>query len=490
MKIYNGYERLGRNYSLLNDDYEYTMGGGYLLSEQNQKQAAFDIFFRKVPNEGGYSVMAGLDKIIAYIQNLKFTERELDYFRRKGHDEKFIDYMRNFKFTGTIMAVPDGTPIFPNEPIITVIAPIIEAQILETCLLSIINGATEHATGARRIIEATPKGVPVMEFGSRRADGPEAAVDASIYGLMAGCAGTSNTLAANMLNIEALGTMAHSWVESFDTELEAFITFAKIYPNNCTLLVDTYDTLRSGIPNAIATFKYMKEKGLPLDNIGIRIDSGDLVYLSQEARKMFINAGFPQAKIVLSNGLNAKSIKALVDNKAEFDSLGVGDNISKPEGRMGCVYKLVATYQDGIWVPKIKLSEDEIKIVNPDYKKLYRAFDDDTGYAIADIMKRQNEPLNPKEMIIVSPTNYLKKKKITNFKLVELQKPIFVNGQLVYDDPDIFTKQSYCNSEMQKIYPEVRREECPEIYHVSGTQEYVKFKNGMIEEAKRMSLKL
>jgi len=490
MKIYNGYERLGRNYSLLNDDYEYTMGGGYLLSEQNQKQAAFDIFFRKVPNEGGYSVMAGLDKIIPYIQNLKFTERELDYFRRKGHDEKFIDYMRNFKFTGTIMAVPDGTPIFPNEPIITVIAPIIEAQILETCLLSIINGATEHATGARRIIEATPKGVPVMEFGSRRADGPEAAVDASIYGLIAGCAGTSNTLAADMLNIEALGTMAHSWVESFDTELEAFITFAKIYPNNCTLLVDTYDTLRSGIPNAIATFKYMKEKGLPLDNIGIRIDSGDLVYLSQEARKMFINAGFPQAKIVLSNGLNAKSIKALIDNKAEFDSLGVGDNISKPEGRMGCVYKLVATYQDGIWIPKIKLSEDEIKIVNPDYKKLYRAFDADTGYAIADIMKRQNEPLNPKEMIIVSPTNYLKKKKITNFKLVELQKPIFVNGRLVYDDPDIFTKQSYCNSEMQKIYPEVRREECPETYHVSGTQEYVKFKNGMIEETKRMSLKL
>lgn len=490
MKIYNGYERLGRNYSLFNDEYEYSMGCGYYLAHKGNEEAVFDIFFRKIPSDGGYAVMAGLDKIIPFIENLSFTERELAYLQRKGYPKDFIEYMKNFKFTGTIMAVPDGTPVFPNEPIITVKAPIIEAQILETCLLSIVNGAMEHATGARRIIEATPENVPVMEFGSRRADGPEAGVDASIYGIMAGCVGTSNTLAADMLNMKALGTMAHSWVESFDTELESFKTFADIYPDNCVLLVDTIDTLRSGIPNAIKTFQYMKEKGLPLDNIGIRIDSGDLTYLSKEARKILIAAGFPQAKIVLSNGLNAKSIKSLIETGAEFDSLGVGDNISKPEGRMGCVYKLVALRKKQLWIPKIKVSEDEIKTTNPDYKKLYRAFDADTGYAIADVMKSHNEPLSKGDMILVSPTNYLKRKKITNFKLVELQRPIFVNGRLVYDDPDILAKRAYCAAEMNKIYPETRREECPQTYHVSGTENYVALKNKMIEEAKRISLKI
>lgn len=497
MKTYNGVERLGRNYSLFNDEYEYTMAGGYLLSGKKDEEAVFDVFFRKVPNEGGYAVMAGLDKVIPFIENLRFTENELDYFRRAGYKKEVIDYFKNFKFTGTITAVPDGTPVFPNEPLLTVHAPIIEAQILETCILSIINGAMEHATGARRIIEATPKNVsvmhyaskPVMEFGSRRADGPEAGIDAAIYGIMAGCAGTSNTFVANMLNIKALGTMAHSFVESFDTELEAFKTFVSIYPDNAVLLVDTYDTLRSGVPNAIKTFEYMKEKGLPLDKIGIRIDSGDLTYLSREARRMLESAGFPQAKIVLSNGLNAKSIKSLIVTGAEFDSLGVGDNISKPEGRMGCVYKEVAIRKNGVWIPKIKLSEDEIKIVNPDYKTLYRAFDKDTGYAICDIMKRKGEPLCPSDMIVVSPTNYLKKKKITNFELVEMQKPIFVNGKLVYDDPSIFEKQDYCHKEMAKIYPEVRREEMPQNYHVSGTEDYVKFKNEMIENAKRISLR-
>lgn len=489
MKTYNGIERLPRNYSLFNDEYEYTMAGAYLLNGKKDEEAVFDVFFRKIPNQGGYAVMAGLDKIIPFIENLKFTERELDYFRRAGYKEEVIEYFRNFKFTGTITAIPDGTPVFPNEPLLTVHAPIIEAQLLETCILSIINGAMEHATGARRIIEATPRNVPVMEFGSRRADGCEAGIDASIYGIMAGCAGTSNSLAANMLNIKALGTMAHSFVESFDTELEAFKTFAEIYPDNCILLVDTFDTLRSGIPNAIKTFEYMKEKGLSLDKIGIRIDSGDLTYLSREARKMLVNAGFPQAKIVLSNGLNAKSIKGLIDTGAEFDSLGVGDNISKPEGRMGCVYKEVAINKNGIWIPKIKLSEDEVKIVNPDFKTLYRAYDKDTGFAICDVMKRKGEALKAEDMIVVSPSNYLKKKKISNFLLVEMQKPIFVNGKCVYEDPTIFEKQAYCEAEMKRIYPEVRREEMPQNYHVSATESYVRFKNEMIENAKRISLR-
>ncbi len=506
MKLYNGYEneRLPRNYSLLSDQYQFNMGCGYLLAGKEKDEAVFDVFFRKVPTNGGYAVMAGLDKVIPFIENLKFDERELDYFRRNNYPEQFINYLKNFKFHGTITAVPDGTPVFPNEPLLTVKAPIIEAQILETCILSIINGAMEHATGARRIIEATPdkkdvyiieneRGekdpLAVMEFGLRRADGPEAGIDASIYGIMAGCAGTSNVMVANMLNVKALGTMAHSWVEAFDNEYDAFLNYAGIYPNNCILLVDTYDTLRSGIPNAIKVFNYMKEAGMPLDNIGIRIDSGDLAYLSKEARKMLNEAGFPQAKICLSNGLTAKTIGDLVAQGAEFDSLGVGDNISKPEGRMGCVYKLVAEGHNGIWIPKIKLSNDTIKIVNPDHKTLYRAIDRETGYAIADIMTRKGEKITKDNLLIVSPQDYLKSRTINNFDLIELQKPIFVDGELVYEDPDIMVKKAYCNQEMAKLYPEVRRENKPHEYHVSGTKEYVDFKNNMIEEHHKLVLK-
>ena len=482
MKIYNGYERLARNYTLLTDEYEYTMANGYLLNGKEGDEAVFDVFFRKVPNEGGYAVMAGLDKIIPFIENLKFDERELDYFRRKGYGEEFIKYLKNFKFTGDIYAIPDGTPVFPNEPLVTVKAPLIEAQIVETAILSIINGAMEHATGARRIIEATPKGVGVMEFGARRADGTEAAIDASIYGIMAGCVGTSNVMAADMLNLKAMGTQAHSWIESYNTELDAFMAYARVYPDNCILLVDTIDTLRSGIPNAIKTFKWMKENNIDTSHIGVRIDSGDLAYLSKETRKMLDAAGFPQAKICLSNGLTDKTIESLIRQGAKFDSLGVGDNISKPDGRMGCVYKEVAL--NGM--PKIKLSNDAIKIVNPDYKKLYRAYDKDSGYAIADIMTRQNEDINLDELIIVSPTNMLKRTTINNFELVKLQKPIFINGKLVYNDPDIMKKREYCNKQMETLYPEVKRIEKPHGYFVDGTEEYVKFKNEMIINAKKL----
>ena len=482
MKIYNGYERLPRNYTLLSDEYEFTMANGYLVNGKENDEAVFDVFFRKVPNEGGYAIMAGLDKIIPYIENLKFGERELDYFRRKGYSNEFINYLKNFKFTGDIYAIPDGTPVFPNEPLLTVKAPLIEAQIVETAILSIINGAMEHATGARRIIEATPKGVGVMEFGARRADGSEAAIDASIYGIMAGCVGTSNIIAADMLNLKAMGTMAHSFIESYETELEAFKAYAKAYPNNCILLVDTIDTLRSGVPNAIKTFKYMEEIGLNLDHIGVRIDSGDLAYLSKETRKMLDEAGFAQAKICLSNGLTDKAIESLVLQGAKFDSLGVGDNISKPNGRMGCVYKEVALNGE----PKIKLSNDVIKIVNPDFKKLYRAYSKETGYAIADVMTRQSEEINGRELVIVSPTNMLKRSTITNFELVKLQKPIFISGKLVYDDPSISEKKDYCNKQMDTIYPEIKRIEKPAEYYVDGTEEYVEFKHEMIKKYKSL----
>lgn len=499
MKMFNGYERLARNYSLLSDNYEHKMGQGYLLDGKKDELAGFDVFFRKVPNNGGYAIMAGLDKVISYIENLHFGERELRYFKRAGFTDEYIEYLKNFKFSGTIKAIPDGTPVFPNEPLITVVAPLIEAQIVETTILCLINGAMEHATGARRIIEATPRNVDVleigtpkvgvMEFGARRADGPEAAIDASLYGMMAGCIGTSNDLAADMVNKIGLGTMAHSDIESYSDELSAFKAFARTYPGNCILLVDTYDTLRSGIPNAIKTYKWMEENGIPTDHIGIRIDSGDLAYLSKEARRMLVSAGFPQAKICLSNGLTAETIESLIAQGAEFDSLGVGDNISKPEGRMGCVYKEIALKNDGEWIPKIKLSEDAIKIVNPGIKELYRAYDSETGYAVADIMTRVGEELKTDDLIIVSPTDYLKRRKITNFTVVPLQQTIFEAGELVFDDPDLDTTAAYCEEQMSTIYPEVKRTANPHLYHVSGTEEYVNFKNDLIKEHKELILK-
>ncbi len=484
----NEINRLPRNYTLLTDEYEFTMSETYFKNKKEKEKAVFDIFFRKVPNEGGYAIMAGLDKVIEYIKNLHFGEREIAYLERRGYDKDFIEYLKNFKFTGNVYAIPDGTPVFPNEPIVTIEAPIIEAQIVETALLSIVNGAMEHATGARRIVEATPKNVPIMEFGSRRADGLEAAIDASLYGIMAGCAGTSNALAADMIGESALGTQAHSYIESFEDEYEAFLAYAKAYPNNCLLLVDTIDTLQSGVKNAIRVAKeYLIPNGYRLK--GIRIDSGDLAYLSKMARKMLDEAGLPDAQICLSNGLTAKTIKSLIDEGACFNSLGVGDNISKPEGRMGCVYKEVAMIKDGKRIPKIKLSNDIVKTINPDFKDLYRAYDKDTGYALADIMVRHGESINGDKLIIVDPINILKQSEITNYNLMPLQKQIFKDGNLVYDDPTILEKRDYCEEQMNTIYPEVKREMNPHTYYVDGTLEYVEFKNDMIKQLKKEIVK-
>ena len=477
----NKYERNPRNYTLLSDAYEFFMSDAYIINGKDNVEGVFDVFFRKVPNGGGYAIMAGLDKVIDYIQNLKFGPEEIEYFRKSGFSEELIKYLENFKFSGDIYAIPDGTPVFPNEPLITVKAPLVEAQIVETAILAIVNGSMEHATGARRIIESIPKGVKVMEFGARRADGLEAAIDSSLYGVMAGCDGTSNIIAADMMGIKALGTMAHSFVETFDNELDAFIAFVKAYPNNATLLVDTYDTLRSGIPDAIKTFDYMKENGMDISNIGIRIDSGDLAYLSKEARKMLDAAGYKNAKICLSNGLTANAIESLVMQGAKFDSLGVGDNISKPEGRMGAVYKEVAVVENGVVKPRIKVSEDIIKIVNPGFKKLYRAFDKETGYALADVMCNRDERLNKRKLTIVSLADFIKSSDIENYELVPLQKKIFSKGKLVYEDPSILEKKKYVNEQMEKIYPEVKRLLNPHVYYVDGTSKYAKFKNEMIK---------
>lgn len=483
-------ERLARNYTMLTDDYEYSMSDVYQNSKKDNEEAVFDLFFRKVPSNGGYAVMAGIDKVIEFIKNLHYSEEDLEYFRKAGYAEDFIEYLRNFKFTGDIYAIPDGTAVFPNEPLITVKAPLIEAQVIETALLCMINGAMEHATGARRIIEAKPEGVKVMEFGARRADGNEAAIDSSIYGIMAGCDATSNVFAANMMGIKAIGTMAHSFIESFDTELEAFITYANRHPDNCTLLVDTYDTLKSGVPNAIKTFEYMRDNNMSTDHLGIRIDSGDLAYLSKEARRMLDEAGFPQAKICLSNGLNATTIKSLVHEGAKFDSLGVGDNISKPDGRMGCVYKEVAITKDGELIPKIKLSNDTIKIVNPGFKKLYRLYDKKTGYAICDVMCNQEEELKDNDLVIVSLIDFMKSTKVSDYTIRPLQETIFKDGKLVYEEPSLYEKRDYCMREMATIYPEVKRELNPHLYYVDGTEEYATFKKGMIDHHRTLVRKL
>lgn len=481
----NNLKRLPRNYSLLTDWYEFSMNDAYIYANKQNNEVVFDVFFRKIPNNGGYAVMAGVDKLIEYIKNLRFDDIEdIEYLESQGLSEDHIELLKNFRFSGDIKAIPDGTPVFPNEPLVTVRAPLIEAAVIETAILSLLNGSMEHATGARRIIEATPKNVPVMEFGARRADGLEAAIDASIYGVMAGCAGTSNTIAAQMMNTKALGTMAHHFIESFDNEYDAFVAYAKRFPNNATLLVDTYDTLKSGVPNAIKTFNYMKDNGYPVDHIGIRIDSGDLAYLSKESRKMLDNAGFPQAKICLSNGLTAEVIESLQKQGAVFDSLGVGDNISKPEGRMGCVYKEVAMKNDKGWDPRIKLSNDTIKIINPGFKNIYRLYDKETGYALADVMDLNDRNINNEGMMVYNPSDSMQSCYLENYNVKELQQYIFKEGKLVYDEPTMKEKKEYCEREMNKLYPEIRRELNPHIYKVSATKEYVDEKEELINKVK------
>lgn len=485
MKLEDGYVRLNKNYSMLTDQYELNMANSYFESDMKDTIGVFDVFFRKVPSNGGYALMAGVDKVIEYIKNLKFSDNDLAYFKSLGYGEEFINYLKDFKFTGNIYAIPDGTPVFPNEPILTVEAPLIEAQIIETAVLSLLNGAMEHATGARRIIEATPKNVKVMEFGARRADGLDAAIDASLYGVMAGCSGTSNVIAANMIGQKALGTQAHSYIESFDSEYEAFLAYAKSYPNETLLLVDTYDTLRSGIPNAIRVAKeYLIPNGYRLK--GIRIDSGDLAYLSKMARKMLDDAGLNDATICLSNGLNANTIRSLTEQGAKFDSLGVGDNISKPEGRMGCVYKEVAILDGDKRIPKIKVSEDPIKTINPDFKDLYRLYDNETGYALADVMVRRGEKLSMDNLLIIDLKGFINQKVLNNFRTERLQKEIFVNGKQVFEDLSINELKEYVDMQMSTIYPEVKREVNPHIYNVSGTNHYAEFKKEMIGKVKRL----
>ena len=473
-----------RNLTMMTDFYELTMSQAYFKAGKKDEETVFDAFFRKNPLNGGYGVMGGLDRIISFIQNIHFDEEDIAYLRSTGQfTEDFLAYLKDFKFTGSIYAIPDGTPVFGNEPIVTVKAPIIEAQIIETILLSYLNENICFTTAARRIVEAAQP-VGVMEFGARRAMGPDAAVDASKCAVIAGCVGTSNVLAGKEYGIPVMGTMAHSLVTEADSEYEAFLNYAKAYPNNCILLVDTYDVLKSGVPNAIRIAKeYLIPNGYQLK--GIRIDSGDLAYLSKEAKRMFVEAGLPDVKICLSNGLNERTIKALKEQEAVMDSIGLGDNIVLPDkARVGCVYKNVAVEKNGEFVSRIKVSNDAAKAINPGYKKVYRFYDKDTGYALGDVLALYEEHIPEDEFTLIDSLNEHNTLTIKNYRVRELQETIFENGELVYQDPTIKEKQAYCEAEMATLYPEVKRSDNPHGYYVDLTRKLLELKKELILLAK------
>ena len=466
------------NKTLMTDFYELTMAQTYFNENKQDEIVYFDIFFRKNPFNGGYTIAGGLEETINYIKNFKFNKEEIEYLRGLGFNDKFLDYLADLKFKGDIYAVEDGTIVFPNEPVLTVKADIITAQLLETALLANFNHGALVTTAAKRIVNEA-KGIPVMEFGARRARGIDSAIEASKHAYVAGCAGTSNTYAGMKYNIPVLGTMAHSLVTESEDEYEAFMKYAKSNPYNCLFLVDTYDTLRSGIPNAIRVANdYLKPNGLPFK--GIRIDSGDLAYLSKEARKMLDEAGYPEAKICLSNGLTAETIYSLLQQGAVIDSLGVGDNIAAANERVGGVYKLVAVEQEGKADPRIKVSNDTIKTINPGYKKVYRFYDKETGFAIGDVIALADEILPDDKYTLVHPTETWKTKDIDNYNKRELLVPIFKNGELVYQLPEIRDRQKYCKEEFATLYPEVKRLENPHEYYVDLTNDLRELKNRLI----------
>ena len=461
------------NNTMMIDFYEFTMAQTYFDKGEKDRIVYFDVFFRKNPFNGGYTIMGGLDNIIDYIKNFKITEEDIDFLRRTGNfSEEFLTYLKDLKFNGDLFAVPDGTPVFPNEPVITVRANVIEAQLIETALLTCFNHGALVTTAAKRITDAACN-IPVMEFGARRARGIESANDASKYAYVGGCVGTSNVHFAMKYNMRpCLGTMAHSLVCDAESEYIAFLDYAKSNPNNCVFLVDTYDTLKSGIPNAIRVAKeYLIPNGLPFK--GIRIDSGDLAYLSKEARKMLDEAGFPDAKICLSNGLDERTIRSLKDQGACFDSLGVGDNIAASKERLGGVYKLVAVEEDGEIKPRIKVSNDTIKTINPAYKKVYRFYDKDTGYALGDVLVLNDEKKPKGKYTLVNPVEEWKTTTLEDYDVRELQELIFLDGEQVYEVPSVQERKDYCASQFETLYPEVKRDTNPHEYYVDLLHVYI-----------------
>lgn len=472
----------GRNLSMLMDFYELTMSNGYLKNGLGDTIVYFDMFFRRVPENGGYAIFAGLEQVISYIESLKFTEEDIDFLRKKGiFCEEFLDYLRDFKFTCDVWAVPEGTPVFPNEPLVTVRGPVIQAQLIETMLLLILNHQSLIATKASRIVRAA-QGRPVMEFGSRRAQGADGAVYGARAAYIGGCAGTACTISDRDFSVPALGTMAHSWVQLFPSEIDAFRAYAECYPDNCVLLVDTYNVLKSGVPNAIKVFRELAEKGYNCG--GIRIDSGDIAYLSKKARKMLDDAGFPNHKIVASNSLDEYLIRDLLVQGAALDSFGVGERLvtSKAEPVFGGVYKLVAVEENGKISPRIKLSENTAKITNPGFKKPVRLFCKNTGKALADVILLENERIDESSPYeIFDPEHTYKKKLLTDFSVKELQKPVFEKGVCVYDRPSVEEIREYCGQELAKIWDEVKRFENPHKYYVDLSHDLWNMKQELLD---------
>ena len=475
------------NKTLMTDFYELTMAQTYFDQGETEKKVYFDVFFRDNPFHGGYAISGGLDNIVDYINNFRITEEDLTYLRRLGNfNEAFLGYLKNLRFQGDLYAIEDGTPIFPNEPIITVRANVIEAQLIETAILANFNHGTLVTTAAKRITEAA-KGIPVMEFGARRARGVDSAVDASKYSFVGGCVGTSNVLAAKLYDIPVLGTMAHSMVCDANSEYEAFSAYARSNPHNCVFLVDTFDTLKSGIPNAIkVASEYLIPNGYPFK--GIRIDSGDLAYLSKIARKQLDQAGYPDAKIVLSGGLSENTITSLLEQKACVDSIGCGDNISASLERVGGVYKLVAVEKDHELIPKIKITNDAMKTINPGYKKVYRFYDKASGYALGDVLALADEIIPTDGYTLVNPAEEWKKKEIANYEIKNLQTAIYLGGKQVYKIPCVKERKAYCEEQFRTIYPEIKRSVNPYEYFVDMTEKLLTLKKEMIRASVRKGL--
>lgn len=472
------------NYTMLCDFYELTMGNGYFVSGMKDKITYFDLFFRQIPDNGGFAIACGLEQVIDYIENLHFSQEDIEFLRSKNiFDERFLKYLEDFHFTGDIYAVPEGTVVFPNEPIITVRAPAIEAQLVETYLLLIINHQSLIATKANRIVRAAD-GRAVSEFGSRRAHGADAAILGARAAGIGGCAATACTITDELYGFPATGTMAHSWIQMFDDEYTAFKTYCECYPDSVTLLVDTYNVLKSGIPNAIKAFdNVLKPKGFRPK--GIRIDSGDITYLSKKARKMLDDAGYPDCKIVASNSLDEFLIRDMIFQGAKVDLFGVGERLitSKSHPVFGGVYKLAAVEENGRIVPKIKVSENVSKITTPHFKKLYRLYDKDSGKAIADQLCVYDETVDDsRDLVIFDPTYTWKKKKISNFNAVELHKQIFKEGKLVYQKPSYAEICQYCKDQVDTLWDEIKRFENPHTYYVDLSHKLWSVKNQLLAE--------
>ena len=470
-----------RNIPLLCDYYEYTMANGYIKNGLHDRMVYFDIFFRTVPDKGGFCIFAGLEQLVDYIINLRFTDSDVEFLRSKNtFSEEFLQYLKDFRFTGDVWAIPEGTPVFPGEPLVTIRAPIAQAQILETFALLTINHQTLIATKASRIVRAAA-GRTVLEFGSRRAQGTDAAVLGARAAYIAGCGGTACTVSDKWYGIPASGTMAHSWVMMFDSEYEAFVKFCELYPDNATLLVDTYDTVNSGIPNAIKAFK-----ATGINKCAIRLDSGDFSFLTKKARKMLDDAGLPNCKIIVSNALDENLIKDLLDQGAIIDGFGVGDNLitSHSDPVLNGVYKLVASEEDGEIVPRIKISENVEKITTPHFKKIYRIYGKD-GMAVADLICVHDETIDTtKPLELFDPAATWKRKTMKEYTAKELMVKVIEDGKLVYDLPSLQEIRKHCSDELNTLWEEVKRFANPHQYYVDLSQKLWDIKNDLINESR------